>query len=53
MLAGGGRFHKNPIREKWMKMTPEERKEFIRNHHHFHHGFGDGFFKEEQSGEKD
>ncbi len=26
----------NPIREKWMKMTPEERKEFIKNRHrHF------------------
>lgn len=30
---GGPRFkgmrHKNAIREKWMKMTPEERKEFV------------------------
>jgi hypothetical protein len=39
MLAGRGRFHKNPIREKWMKMTPEERNEFIKKHH-FGHGFG-------------
>jgi hypothetical protein len=40
---GGGRhwlgahIHHNPIREKWMKMTPEERKEFIRKRHDFHH----------------
>ena len=42
--VGGGHFmpmhdrmHKNKrnfIREKWMKMTPEERKEFFRSHHH-------------------
>ena len=40
---GGGHFggmkhlhhhSHNPIREKWMKMTPEERKEFTRKHHH-------------------
>jgi hypothetical protein len=30
-------FHHNPIREKWMKMTPEERKEFISKRHGFHH----------------
>ena len=37
----GGMMHsdrKNFIREKWMKMSPEERKEFFRNHHH-HRGF--------------
>ncbi|MDR1879441.1 MAG: hypothetical protein LBQ78_00725 [Tannerellaceae bacterium] len=29
--------HHNPIHEKWMKMTPEERKEFIhKRHEHFH-----------------
>jgi ABC-type multidrug transport system fused ATPase/permease subunit len=26
---GEGGFGKNPIRERWQKMTPEERKEFI------------------------
>jgi hypothetical protein len=46
-------FHNNPIREKWMKMTPEERKEFIKSHHHFRHGFGYDFFKEEQPEKKD
>jgi hypothetical protein len=29
----------NPIREKWMKMSPEERKEFInKRREHFHGG---------------
>ena len=23
--------HNNPIREKWLKMTPEEKKEFLKN----------------------
>ncbi|MDR1644457.1 MAG: hypothetical protein LBS05_01340 [Tannerellaceae bacterium] len=32
-------FHNNIIREKWMSMTPEERKKFIQNRHHFNHGF--------------
>ncbi|MDR1980983.1 MAG: hypothetical protein LBQ39_05085 [Tannerellaceae bacterium] len=28
--------HHNPVHEKWMKMTPEERKEFIhKRHEHF------------------
>ena len=25
--------HRNPIREKWMNMTPEEQKEFLKNRH--------------------
>ena len=25
--------HHNPVRERWFKMTPEERREFFRNHH--------------------
>jgi hypothetical protein len=36
----GFHLHQNPIREKWQKMTPEEREEFIRHHRHFGHGFG-------------
>ncbi|MDR3339132.1 MAG: hypothetical protein LBT25_03380 [Candidatus Symbiothrix sp.] len=36
--------HHNPIREKWMKMTPEERQEFVKDrrfgHHPFEHDFG-------------
>jgi hypothetical protein len=40
MFAVGRGFHKNPIRERWMKMTPEEREEFIKRHHF---GFGRGF----------
>jgi hypothetical protein len=30
---GHGGFGKNPLREKWEKMTPEERKEFAKNRH--------------------
>jgi hypothetical protein len=28
--------HRNPIRERWMKMTPEERKEFVKKRHFGH-----------------
>ncbi|MDR1653659.1 MAG: hypothetical protein LBS01_08465 [Prevotellaceae bacterium] len=45
-------YRRNPIREKWMKMTPEERKEFIQNRHHFGHGFRHGFFNNEESEKK-
>ena len=45
----GGRFPgrgMNPVHEKWMKMTPEQRKEFINKRKQM--GFGpwarDGFF---------
>jgi hypothetical protein len=27
---GMGRHHHNPIHERWMKMTPEEREEFVK-----------------------
>jgi hypothetical protein len=40
---GGGFFsrfhahaHQNPIREKWAKMSPEERDEFLRHRHSWH-----------------
>lgn len=38
----GGMRHKNAIREKWMKMTPEERREFAakRKEHMCGKGFG-------------
>jgi hypothetical protein len=37
-MAGAGMCrHRNPIHEKWMKMTPEERKEFINKRHKFFH----------------
>ncbi|MDR2040324.1 MAG: hypothetical protein LBQ60_20605 [Bacteroidales bacterium] len=46
MMAGGMfHHHKNPIREKWMKMTPEQREEFIRRRREF--GFGRSFGKED------
>jgi hypothetical protein len=30
--------NRNAIREKWMKMTPEERKDFVNKHHFGRHG---------------
>lgn len=46
-------YRHNPIREKWMKMTPEERKKFIKSRHrHFHHGFGNDFFNSAESEKK-
>jgi ABC-type multidrug transport system fused ATPase/permease subunit len=48
--------HKNHIREKWMQMTPEQRKEFINKRQKCgfgHHHFDDAFFeKEEQPSNK-
>ena len=42
----GVHSYNNPVREKWMKMSEEERKEFIRHRHH--HGHGYDFFKTEE-----
>jgi hypothetical protein len=40
-----GEFEKNHIRDRWIKMTPEERKEFVKKHRHLggFGGFGRGF----------
>jgi threonine/homoserine/homoserine lactone efflux protein len=48
-------YRHNPVREKWMKMTSEERREFIQNRHrhHHHYGFGHDFFSSEESGKTD
>ncbi|MDR0836568.1 MAG: hypothetical protein LBN11_08335 [Tannerella sp.] len=51
-----GGFGKNPIRERWEKMTLEERKEFVknrRNKHCFGHGFGHAFGDEFLNGESE
>jgi len=41
----GGMGYKNAIREKWMNMTPEERKEFVkRRKENMCGGFGRGRF---------
>ncbi len=45
MMRGGmmhGMHHNNQVHKKWMKMTPEERKEFVnRRREHMHsHPFG-------------
>lgn len=45
-MGMGMHSHNNPVREKWMKMTDEERKEFISHRHH--HGHGYDFFKTEE-----
>lgn len=39
-----GRMRDNPIHEKWMKMTPEQREEFINKRRQF--GFGHPFDRE-------
>ncbi|GHV20004.1 hypothetical protein FACS1894174_01010 [Bacteroidia bacterium] len=39
-----GHHHKNEIHEKWMQMTPEQRKEFINKRRKF--GFGEHFGRE-------
>ena len=52
-IGGGSPMHmhgdrKNFIREKWMKMTPEERREFFRNHHRGMKQFGMEEFDEKR-----
>lgn len=45
---GGGRHGDNPVNDKWMKMTPEQRKEFIiKRKAHFGRGH---FFADEDFG---
>ncbi|GHV06605.1 hypothetical protein FACS189416_7300 [Bacteroidia bacterium] len=42
----GGMYGDNPMHDKWMKMTDEQRREFInrrREHMHRGHFFGGGF----------
>ncbi|MDR1938020.1 MAG: hypothetical protein LBQ73_05935 [Tannerellaceae bacterium] len=50
-MMGAGHWHHNPLRDKWMKMTPEQREKFINKRHEvFHkHAFGRHGF----GGEKD
>jgi hypothetical protein len=54
LLFNGLRFfrfhaHRNPVHAKWMRMTPDERHEFIRKRHAFFHkhSFGKSDFCEE------
>ncbi|GHV56696.1 hypothetical protein FACS1894182_03790 [Bacteroidia bacterium] len=49
---GMHRHHHNPIREKWMEMTPEERKEFMKKRH-FGRRFGHDFFHEDNPEKQD
>jgi hypothetical protein len=39
-----GHHDHNPIREKWLKMTPEEREKYVKSRHFGHHPFGNRFF---------
>jgi hypothetical protein len=52
----GGGFGKNPIRERWEKMTPEERKEFVKKRRFGHDfrgcGFGDELLDHESKKEE-
>jgi hypothetical protein len=41
--------HHNPIHDRWMKMTPEEKREFINKRHKFFHKFS---FENESKEEK-
>ena len=44
--------HRNPIREKWLKMTPEEQVEFLKKRR-FKHGCGFGYdFSQDNKSEK-
>lgn len=42
-------YHHNPIREKWMSMTSEEREDFIRHRNHHGHGYRTDCFNAEKS----
>ncbi|MCL1934541.1 MAG: hypothetical protein FWF53_12105 [Candidatus Azobacteroides sp.] len=44
-------YHKNPIREKWERMSNEEREKFIRHRYwdHRFHRFDPDYFKKEES----
>jgi hypothetical protein len=46
------KHHAGHIREKWMKMTPEQRKEFIKNRRE-HFGRGEFFIDEDTPEEQD
>jgi hypothetical protein len=59
---GMGHKTRNALREKWMNMTPEERKEFVKKHHDYHgryshpghcFGFHDNLFDESFNGSSD
>jgi hypothetical protein len=45
-------YRHNPIHEKWKRMTPEERKAFIKKRH-AHHGFGHDFLWEDKTEEQE
>jgi hypothetical protein len=52
MKKGMAHHHHNHSREKWQKMTPEERKEFVKNHH-FGHCFQHNFCQTDKTETKD
>jgi hypothetical protein len=46
---GKAHHHHNPIREKWMRMTDDERRKFVKNHHFDYCGCGHDFLRENKS----
>ena len=55
-IGGGAPMHsghKNPIREKWQKMTLKERREFMRKHRHHGGFFGTEELEEEHHEQED
>ena len=57
-LAGiaHGMYERNPIHEKWSKMTPEEQKEFLKSRHFgrgFKERFGYDIFQDDKSEKQD
>jgi hypothetical protein len=45
-MRGGDRDHMNPFREKWGKMSDEERKEFFRKHNPLYRHIFDGLHED-------
>ncbi|MCL1937352.1 MAG: hypothetical protein FWF52_03020 [Candidatus Azobacteroides sp.] len=55
LFAASHRFYRNPIREKWERMSPEEREKFIRHRHwdHRFRRFDQDYCKNEESEKND
>ena len=53
MMLMHGMHGRNHIREKWLQMTDEQRKEFLSKRHFGHRCFGHYFMEDENSEQKD
>lgn len=47
---GNGRNH---IRERWDKMTPEQKEEFMKNRFHHHHFWGEAYKSKDSSAQNE